>query len=165
VTTARYTKADQSEVEITWDDGRSMTTRLPPTMDIAWRIDAWIAGGGVIAPFAPPVVDLIAIAADARWRKETGGITLAGMPIATDDRSKLMIMGARLAAQSDSQWSTVWVGADGSSFSVDAPTIVQISDAVAAHVNACFATFAEVKAAIEAGTITTPAQVAAAFEG
>ena len=41
--------------------------------------------------------------------------------------------------------------------------MVLISDAVQAHVNAGFATFATVKAAIEAGTITTTAEIDAAF--
>lgn len=165
-TSARYINAEHTMLEIAWSDGQATVTRFPILAgDVAARFEAWRTAGGVPAPFVPPAIDLVAYAADRRWRKETGGITLAGMPIATDDRSKLMIMGARMASQSDSAWSTVWIGADGSAFPIDAPTIVQISDAVAAHVNACFATFVEVKAAIAAGTITTPAQVDAAFAG
>lgn len=41
--------------------------------------------------------------------------------------------------------------------------MIAISDAVQAHVNACFAVFGQLKAAIEVGAVTTRAQVAAAF--
>lgn len=116
----------------------------------------------VLAPYGL-WIDLATYAADARWRKEVGGIVVAGVPIATDDRSKLMITGARVAAMADQGWSTVWHGADGRTYPVNAAAMIAISDAVQAHVNAGFATFATVKAAIEGGDITTTAEVDAAF--
>ncbi|PZU95055.1 MAG: hypothetical protein DI527_02055 [Chelatococcus sp.] len=106
---------------------------------------------------------LVAYAADRRWRLEVGGILVGSVPVATDDRSKLMITGARVAAMADPGWSTVWHGADGATYPVDAAAMVAISDAVQAHVNAGFATFAAIKAAIEAGTISTMAEIDAAF--
>jgi hypothetical protein len=115
------------------------------------------------APPPPGAVDLVAHAADARWRLETGGITVGGVPVLTDDRSKLMIAGARLAAMADPAWTTPWHGADGGIYPLNAAAIVAISDAVSAHVQATFTTFATVKAAIAAGTITTPAEIDAAF--
>jgi len=107
--------------------------------------------------------ELLAYAADARWRLETGGITVAGVPVLTDDRSKLMIAGARLAAMADPAWTTPWHGADGGIYPLDAAAIVAISDAVSAHVQASFSTFATVKAAIASGAITTTAEIEAAF--
>lgn len=106
---------------------------------------------------------LLAYAADLRWRKEVGGITVSGVPVATDDRAKVMITGARVAATVDPQWSTVWHGADGNTYPVDAAAMITISDEVQAHVNTGFATFAAVKADIEAGTITATAEIDAAF--
>ena len=44
-----------------------------------------------------------------------------------------------------------------------AATMIMISDAVAAHVNRCFSIRANVKAAIATGTITTTAEIDAAF--
>ncbi|MGH6999055.1 MAG: DUF4376 domain-containing protein [Phenylobacterium sp.] len=123
----------------------------------------WIRLGGEFSPPAPAPVNLVAYATDLRWRVETGGIVFAGVPIATDDRSKVMIVGARVAAVADPDWSTVWHGADGQTYPVDAAAMVSISDAVQAHVNSGFATFATVKAAIEAGTISTTAQIDAEF--
>lgn len=135
---------------------------------------AFVAAGGGPTPIASlaelaevfaqqfPGGMLSVYAADARWRRETGGITVAGVPVATDDRSKQMIIGARVAANADPDWSTLWVGADGEIYPIDAPAIIAISDAVQAHVNACFATYASVRAEIEAGTITTTAEIDAA---
>lgn len=34
-------------------------------------------------------------ATDLRWQKETAGIVIAGVPVATDDRSKTLILGKR----------------------------------------------------------------------
>ncbi|AZO77702.1 MULTISPECIES: DUF4376 domain-containing protein [unclassified Bosea (in: a-proteobacteria)] len=116
----------------------------------------------VLAPFGL-FADLVAYAADRRWSKEVGGLTVAGVPIATDDRSKVMIIGARVAAEADAGWSTTWHGADGGTYPVDAAAMLVISDAIQAHVNQSFATFAAVKADIEAGEITTAAEVDAAF--
>lgn len=107
--------------------------------------------------------NLIAYAADLRWRREVGGIVVDGVPVATDDRSKVMIVGARVAAEANPAWSTTWHGADGQVYPIDAPAMIAISVIVEAHVNCGFATFAQVKADIEAGAVTTRQQVADAF--
>ncbi|TCR69681.1 DUF4376 domain-containing protein [Bosea sp. BK604] len=114
-------------------------------------------------PPAPLPVDLLAYAADKRWRIEVGGITVSGVPVETDDRSKIMIMGARVAAEADPEWSTIWHGADGGTYPIDAAAMIGISDAVESHVNRGFGTFAKVKTQIESGEIKTAAEVDAAF--
>ncbi len=123
------------------------------------------SGGDFAFPDDPGLSagELLAYAADKRWRMETGGIELAGVPVATDDRSKIMIMGARVAAVANPEWQTVWHGADGGSYPLGAASMIQISDAVEAHVNATFAKFAQVKAGIEAGAIGSVNDVDAAF--
>ncbi|MGB3044204.1 MAG: DUF4376 domain-containing protein [Xanthobacteraceae bacterium] len=134
----------------------------PPGAELGWVLD----GGDLDAPPPPPpptVDELSAYAADARWRKEIGGVAVAGVPVATDDRSKQMIIGARIAADSDPGWTSQWVGADGSIYPLDAAAVIAISNAVQAHVNACFATYASVKTEIDAGTITTMQEIDAAF--
>lgn len=130
------------------------------TMDesVAAEFDAALANLATLQRRA-----LIAFAAEMRWQREVGGMVAGGVPIATDDRSKLMIAGARLAALANPGWSTRWQGRDGQSYAVDAEAILAISLAVEAHVNAAFARFAEVKDEIDAGTLTTPAQVEAAM--
>ncbi len=102
-------------------------------------------------------------AANKRWQKETGGIEINGLTVATDDRSKTMISGARVAAQNDPNFTTQWKGADGSFVTIDAAAVIGISDVMLAHVSNCFATEAQVLADIEAGTISTTEQIDTAF--
>jgi hypothetical protein len=116
--------------------------------------------------FPPPVPvppTLTEYAATKRWDTEVAGISVGGIPVYTDDRSKLMVMGARIRAAADPNVIEKWAAADGEVYDLDAATIIAISDAIAAHVSACFSTFAEVKTAIAAGTITTYAGIDAAF--
>lgn len=108
------------------------------------------------------VTDLISLAAALRWRKETGGIELGGMAIATDDRSKLMLSGARIAAMADPELVTRWKTPSGW-VDLTAAQIIAISDAVQEHVAECFALEADVSDQIEAGTITTIEEVDSAF--
>ncbi|WP_199092840.1 DUF4376 domain-containing protein [Bosea sp. ASV33] len=108
---------------------------------------------------------LVSVATKSESDHGHGGIVVASVPIATDDRSKVMITGARVTAMADPGWSTVWHGADGATYPVDAAAMIAISGQVQAHVNAGFATFATVKADIEAGTIMTFAEIDAAFAG
>lgn len=137
----------RQQLECAWDDALTRDGE-------AWRI----------VPASEQLRNqLTAYAADKRWQKESGGIVVGGVPIATDDRSKQMIIGARLAADADPDWTTQWVGADGSVHPVDATAMIAISDAVQAHVNACFVTYASVKSAIDAGTITAREEIDAAF--
>mgnify|MGYP001209408131 CR=1 FL=1 len=111
----------------------------------------------------PTVPQLQAYVANARWKAETGGITVGGIAVHTDDRSKMMLMGARVHAAADPGFTTPWKTSDGSFVILDAATITALSNAVLAHVNACFAREAEVQAAILEETVTTTAAIDGAF--
>ena len=134
-----------------------------PNNAIFVEFERWELAGGVVDPVPTVAVDLVAYAKDASWKKEVGGIVIAGIPVATDDRSQLKILGSRVAADADPNWSTNWDAANDQTFPIDAATMIMISDAVAAHVNRCFSIRANVKAAIATGTITTTAEIDAAF--
>jgi len=130
------------------------------------RLAAFLDDGGEIAdappaPPAPTKEQLAAYAADKRWRVETAGIMVGGVPVATDDRSKIMIIGARVKANSDPDFTTEWKTPAGF-VTIDAATITAISDAVQAHVAACFAAEAAILAEIEGETITETAEIDAA---
>lgn len=104
-------------------------------------------------------VDLMVYAADKRWQVETGGITVAGASVATDDRSKTLIMGARMKADRDATFTTKFKGASGEFMTVDASMIIAISDALLDHVDACFRAEDAVQDEITGGTITTTAEI------
>lgn len=105
---------------------------------------------------------IIAYAADARWRRETGGIVVAGAAIATDRQSQAMISGAHAFVQANPAAIIRWKSPAGF-VTLDAATVTAIALAVGAHVQACFAAEADVLAAIAAGTVTTTAEIDAVF--
>jgi hypothetical protein len=132
--------------------------------EVAYAGCTWSDTDGFAAPVRPPLtqVELVAYAADKRWRVETGGIAIGGMPVATDDRSKMMIMGARVKANDNPDFTTKWKSASGMFVVLDGAAIIAISDAVLSHVDTCFEVEATVLAEIAAGTITTIEQIDAA---
>lgn len=91
--------------------------------------------------------------AEARWRAETGGVTLNGMTIRTDRESQALITGAALQATVDPEYSCRWKAANGFA-TLDAGAILAAAAAVRSHVQACFDREAELDAALEAaGTV------------
>lgn len=85
-----------------------------------------------------------------RYDKEVGGITMDnGMKVATDDRSKGLIAGARIdiiddpTILTDFKAETGWI-------QIDAATVTLISSAVVAHVRTCFAVEKQHSDAIDA---------------
>jgi hypothetical protein len=122
-------------------------------------------GDAELLAFLQPSIDLSAYAAQKRWEREVGGIEFAGLTVATDDRSKIMISGARIKADKDPAFVTSWKGPDGQFLTLDAETIISISDAVLDHVNDCFALEASVLVQIAEGGIVDADGVDAAFDG
>lgn len=150
-----------------WIIPANATTVQPPAItegmaavfaDGAWTLAAILPDENE----QPAPVSLEAYAADKRWHRENGGIVVGGVPVATDDRSKMMIMGARIKASDDAGFTTQWKTPDGF-VTLDAAALIAISDAVLAHIDQCFGIEAGVLAAIDAGTITTAGQIDAAF--
>lgn len=106
---------------------------------------------------------LYAYAANVRYEREIGGITLAGMSVATDDRSKLLLAGARIKAEADPSYTTRWKVSNTDRVDIPAAQIVAMSDAVLAWVDRTFDAYDKVANLIAAGTVRTPAEIDAAF--
>ena len=75
--------------------------------------------------------DAISRLASRRWQAETGGMTFNGAPVATDDRSKALIYGARGR-------TVKFKTASGQFVPLSASETEALADAVADHVQACF---------------------------
>ncbi len=122
----------------------------------------WVYGGDTFAPPppAPPpsAADLYVAAVDKRWRVETGGISVGGVPVATDRESQSLITGAHAYVLTNPDVSIKFKAANGF-VDLDATRVTAVATAVAAHVQACFAVEADVAAAIADGTVTTTQQV------
>lgn len=110
----------------------------------------------------PSQADLTAYARAARYAKETGGFMFNGHRVATDDRSKSLILGSLVASQRDANWSTIWQE-DAGEFNVNGAIIAAMFDAMQGHVNQCFTIYSSVASGITGGTVTTTAQVDAAY--
>ncbi len=91
--------------------------------------------------------------ADNRYEAETAGIVFGGIPVATDDRSKLMINGAALRASREDGYTLRWKTYEGF-IDLSAEQVQAMADAVADHVQACFNREAELQAAVADGSIT-----------
>ena len=120
-----------------------------------WTGDGWekLASAPVIEPVPEPAPDWMALIAARRWAAETGGIALAGMPVDTDDRSKLLINGAALRASRDSGYTLHWKTVEGF-IDLPADQVLIMADAVSDHVQACFTRESELQAAVIDGSIT-----------
>lgn len=104
-------------------------------------------------PMPEPNPDWMALIAERRWKAETGGIVLGGMPVDTDDRSKLLINGAALRASRDSSYTLHWKTVEGF-IDLPADQVLIMADAVSDHVQACFTRESELQAAVVDGSIT-----------
>ena len=107
-------------------------------------------------PILPPTKgELKTASADKRWRMETGGITLNGFIIATDDRAKSLINGAFNLVNADPTLTQVdWV--DGGVWvTLPAEAIRLISVAVGRHVQKMFTAQKTIGDLIDNGTITS----------
>lgn len=118
----------------------------------------------VLAPFGL-YLDLKAYAADVRYREETGGAVVNGSAYLTDRETQAKMTAAVVMTQVNPAVTLEWKLADRSFVSLDAADMLQVAQAVGAHVQEAFAKEATVVAGINAGTITTKAQVDAAFSG
>lgn len=129
----------------------------------------WVGENGrpeLIAPseltFGETVAAKKADLARLRYKKEVGGVVLPnGQTIATDDRSKALIAGARLDTMTDPAIVTDWK-TDLGWVQIDAATVAVIATAVAAHVRSCFSaerSHCEAIDALAADPATTAAEI------
>ena len=87
---------------------------------------------------------LDAIAND-RWVEETGGVTVSGIQIKTDDRSQFKLAMAVMQAQSNPAYIVQWKAANGWVM-LDATTIFYISSVVQQFVTGCYVKEAQLTA-------------------
>lgn len=100
-----------------------------------------------------PSVDWADRIAQRRWQAETGGMTLNGLVVATDDRAKLLLSGAVYKANHDPAYLMNWK-TDNGFIQIPADQILVIASAMADHVQACFDREAELVQALADGVIT-----------
>lgn len=129
---------------------------------------AWLYNG---TTFSQPGVDqytqtqLISYASLVRYNCEQAGTVASGVPVATDERGLMLINGARWACDTNPSWTTIWVGTDGQHYPVNQAQMIDIANIVTNRTEQTYTTFDGVRTDINNTTITTLAQIDAAFSG
>lgn len=111
------------------------------------------AGRPTLVERPTPVVDHPALIANRRYKAETAGITVNGMPLDTGRDSQALVTGAALAAVIDPNYTCQWKTAGGF-VDLAAQQIIDLASAMRAHVQACFDREAALLDALAAGTYT-----------
>ena len=125
---------------------------------ISWKSDAEL--------LAERIERLNTYVNTVRDRCEQGGFTYNGWRFDSDAVSVARINGAALAAQAalaaGEPFSIDWTDADNVSRTLDAEQMLALQRALVAHADACHQLARQLKAQVEAGTITTEAEIDAA---
>ena len=133
------------------------TPTQPPELEgkevARWTGSGWEKLAAAPEPEPAPAPDWPALIAARRWLAETSGTTFGGMPIDTDDRSKLLINGAALRANRSADYVLRWKTSQGF-VDLSAAQVLAVADAVSEHVQICFDREDALLAAVADGSIT-----------
>ena len=113
----------------------------------------WLYSDGAFTAPEPIKPDWPTAIAARRYQSEIAGVTVGGIKIETDDRAKILIDGAALAAVIDPEYSLRWKTADGF-VTLTGAQVIGIARAGRDYVQACFDREADLLDMAEAGTIT-----------
>lgn len=121
---------------------------------------------GNVVEYSPPQmpVNLPAYAAAKRWEREVSGTVWNGWPVLSDRESQSKIIAEAVAIEKGERVDgDPWKFADGEFRPLTNEQMDELAAAVRLHVRNSYGIEAQVLAAIEAGAITTEAQIDAAF--
>jgi hypothetical protein len=102
-------------------------------------------------------------AADARYRKASGGVTIGGKPYLSDPVSRNTVSSAHDYAVANPGHITDWKLADGTFIQLNESQLAHVLQQMATFVQSCFTCESNMVAGVDGGTVTTKAQVDAAF--
>ncbi|MEE9906410.1 DUF4376 domain-containing protein [Brucella intermedia] len=111
-----------------------------------------------------PGMTLAEYAAAKRWEREVGGTVWNGWPVLSDRESQSKIIAEVVAIEKGERADgDPWKFADGEFRQLTNQQMEELATAVRLHVRNSYGIEAQVLAAIDAGNITTEAQIDAAF--
>lgn len=126
----------------------------------------WRAPDGrlTVPPAHSVEIDLPAYAAAKRWEREVSGTVWNGWPVLSDRESQSKIIAEAVAIEKGERVDgDPWKFADGEFRPLTNAQMDDLAAAVRMHVRNSYGIEAQVLASIEAGAITTEAQIDAAF--
>lgn len=129
---------------------------IPPVLDNQDYLTymKWIDEGNTVEPehmAEDYQAQTLRSIAERRFKAETSGITVLGIPVNTERDSQALITGATLSAIIDPTYVCNWKTSQGW-VQLDAETLKMLAQAVRAHVQACFNREGELVAEVLAGT-------------
>jgi hypothetical protein len=130
------------------------------------KLPAWLFTAASFIQPAPSVYSksqLAAYSADARYRKASGGCTIGGKPYLTDPVARNTVGSAHDYAVANPGHITDWKLADGTFIQLDEAQLAHVLQQMATFVQACFTCESTNFTGINAGSMTTLAQIDAAF--
>jgi hypothetical protein len=92
-----------------------------------------------------------------------GGMVANGVPIKTDVFHRARLSNARTAAEADNKYTTTILGSDNTLYPLNASQIIGVSGAAITFGTHLADTYAEVHAAAEDGSLTSPGEIDDAF--
>jgi hypothetical protein len=116
----------------------------------------------VLTPYSL-FVDLAAYAAYVRYNHASGGVTIAGQPYFTDPVARNTVGSAHDYAVANPGHITDWKLADGTFTQLNETQLAHVLQEIATFVQACFTCESTTLNGINGGTITTKAEIDAAF--
>lgn len=127
--------------------------------------DELIAREIPIAPYEPPSVDLAAYAARRRWEIiEATTVDVSGIAVPAAETTRNIALAAYVKAKADPAFTVdPWKIGSGTYVTLTAAQVIVVSDALTAYVQSMFAKNRAIDDAIAAGTITTTAEIDAAY--
>lgn len=113
----------------------------------------------------PAPVDLIAYAARRRWEIiEAAHVDVGAAAVPADVTTRAVLTAAYIQAKADPAFAIdPWKISPGQYVTLTAPQIIAINDALTAYVQSMFVKNRAIDEAVAAGTITTTAEVDAAY--
>jgi hypothetical protein len=154
-----------------WSSARAMLVPANDADYVAWGrtptpIDTMASLYDVFAA-QYPAGSLHTYNADARYRRASGGVTIttiSAVPFQSDAQSRNTVNSAYDYSQAQgTNWTINWKMQDGSFVVLSKGSLATLMNNMAQFVQACFACEYSNQTAIDGGTITTLAQIDAAF--
>ncbi|GAA5542594.1 DUF4376 domain-containing protein [Ochrobactrum soli] len=128
----------------------------------------WISQDGVLGsppPISSTGMSLQDYAAAKRWEREVGGTVWNGWPVLSDRKSQSKIIAEAVAIEKCERVDgDPWKFADGGFRPLTNEQMDDLAAAVRLHVRNSYGIEAQLLAAIASGSITTQAQIDAAFQ-
>jgi hypothetical protein len=123
-------------------------------------VETWqIVDGVLSASPAATAAYLQSYAASVRYAKETGGITIAGRPVATDRESQGLITGASALLQADPSIPSVNFKGPSGFVVIDRADFIAMAQIIGIYVQASFTAEGKIDVGITSGAITTTSQI------